>query len=248
MAFARRALPSRTAWGRLRLRMPLIDPTDRPTRADRSHETTAAGISWLAFARCRAPFQVRWPSVFDLRLCADHYEPAVGRAIPVRSLLDVGATDRLHESKVRAQWPGVDYRSLDIDRTNAHDYHDFADVEAQFDLVTLLEVVEHVPPDVAVELLAQCFRVCRPGGYVLASVPNVYTPGIQLEWTHLAALHYMDIAGLVAWSGFEVVDLARVYSAGWRQRFVHSRLLHLLHRALAVDYAQSIVVLGQKQR
>ncbi|MEO6594058.1 MAG: methyltransferase domain-containing protein [Planctomycetota bacterium] len=189
---------------------------------------------------------MRWPSVFDLRLCDDHYEPAARASLQVRSVLDVGATDRLHEPKARAMWKGVDYRSLDIDRTNKHDYHDFAEVDRQFDLVTLIEVAEHVPPKVAVELMASCFRACRSGGYVLASVPNVFTPGIQHEWTHIAALHYMDIAGLVAWSGFEVVDMARVYIAGKRQRFLHTRLLHLLHRAMAVDYAQSIVVLGRK--
>ncbi|HEX5051580.1 MAG TPA: methyltransferase domain-containing protein [Planctomycetota bacterium] len=215
-------------------------------KLDRSGETTAAGISWLEFARCRAPFQMRWPSVFDLWRASDHYAPLVRRKLTMASVLDVGATDRLHEAKARALWPGIDYRSLDIDRTNRHDYHSFDEVDRQFDLVTLIEVVEHVPPKVAVELMANCFRACRSGGHVLASVPNVFAPGVQHEWTHIAALHYMDIAGLVAWSGFEVIDLARVYIAGWKQRLLHARLLHALHRALGVDYAQSVVVLGRK--
>ncbi|MGK0154697.1 MAG: hypothetical protein ACI9SE_001650 [Neolewinella sp.] len=223
-----------------------LDFIESPKMTDRSNETTAAGISWLEFARCRAPFQVRWPCVFNLRLDRDHYDPIARAKVPIRSVLDVGATDRLHEPKVRELWPGVDYQSLDIDRTNKHDYHDFAEVDREFDLVTLIEVVEHVPPKVAVDLMKNCFKACHSGGYVLASVPNVYAPGIQHEWTHIASLHYMDIAGLVAWSGFEVIDMSRVYFAGKRQRFLHTRILQLMHRAMGVDYAQSIVVLGRK--
>ncbi|MCR9245759.1 MAG: methyltransferase domain-containing protein [bacterium] len=217
-----------------------------PDGADRSRETTAAGIPWLAFARKRDPYQQRWPSVFHMRHHPSHYDAAVAHVGDVKSVLDVGATDRVHEPRARAQWPGVDYRSLDIDRTNPHDYHDFADVDREFDLVTILEVVEHVPPDIAIDLMKQCFSVCRSGGHVLASVPNVFTPGIQSEWTHIAALHYMDIAGLVAWAGFDVVDMARVYTAGWKQRLVHAWLCHPLHRLMNVDYAQSIVVVGKK--
>ncbi len=224
----------------------LAPGTTRETPRDRSSETTLAGLSWLKFARCRDPFRLRWPSVFRLPLVRDHYGVATDKGLLIRSMLDVGATDRMHEAKARACWPTVDYRSLDIDRTNRHDYHDFADVDRQFDLVTLLEVVEHVEPKVAVELMANCFRACRSGGYVLASVPNVYAPGIQQEWTHVAALHYLDLAGLVSWSGFEVIDGARVYHAFQRHWLLHAKLLHPLHRLMGVDYAQSIVVLGRK--
>jgi SAM-dependent methyltransferase len=184
--------------------------------------------------------------VFRLPLVRDHYDLATRAGLGVRALLDVGATDRLHEAKARQAWPGVDYRSLDIDRTNRHDYHAFAELDRPFDLVTLLEVLEHVPPRLAVSLVRDCFAACRRGGHILASVPNVYAPGIQHEWTHVASLHYMDLAGLVAWSGFEVVDGARVYHASARQRLLHAQLLHPLHRLLGVDYAQSVVVLGRK--
>jgi SAM-dependent methyltransferase len=213
---------------------------------DRSNETTQAGISWVQFARCRTPFVQRWPSVFRMRLVKDQYDLVTKAGLPIRSVLDVGATDRVHEAKVRATWPGVDYRSFDIDRTNQHDYHDFADVDRQFDLVTLLEVLEHVPPKVAVELLQNCVKACRPGGWLLVSVPNVFTPGLQDEWTHIASLHYMDLGGLLTWSGCEVLDGARVYTNSPRHWLVHARLLHPLHRLLAVDYAQSIAMLARK--
>lgn len=225
-----------------------MSTTDGPAEPlDRSTETTTAGISWLAFARCRERFRATWPSVFRMRRVRDHYDLVTQRSLAVKSMLDVGATDRMHETKARAAWAGVDYRSLDIDRTNKHDYHDFKAVDRQFGLVTLLEVVEHVPPTVALQLMRDCYRVCEPGGYLLASVPNVYTPGVQTEWTHISTLHYLDIVGLLAWNGFEVLDAARVYHGFWQHRLLHGVLLHPLHRLMGIDYAQSIVVLGKKK-
>lgn len=217
-----------------------------PIRQDRTADTTAGGISWLSFAQCRERFRSRWPSVFRMPLVRDHYDPLTHAALSARSLLDVGATERVHEAKARTRFPGIDYRSFDIDRTNRHDYHDFRDVDRQFDIVTLIEVIEHLPHKDAVDLLAQCHSLCAPGGWFLASVPNVYTPGIQSEWTHVSSVHYLDLAGLLAWQGFEVMHGARVYHASKRLWLTHARLLHALHRLMAVDYAQSVVMLARK--
>ena len=41
--------------------------------------------------------------------------------------------------------------------------------EASFDLITCLDVIEHTPDDRAT--LAELRRVCRPGGYLLVTVP-----------------------------------------------------------------------------
>jgi SAM-dependent methyltransferase len=213
---------------------------------DRSSETTAAGLPWGEFARCRAPFVERWPSVFRLRLVRDHHQIARELVREARSVLDVGATERLHEAGVRAAWPGVDYRSFDVDRTHPHDYHDFAEIDRQFDLLTLLEVLEHVQPPVAVEIVKQCFQLTRPGGHLLVSVPNVYRPGVQQEWTHVAQFPYMDLAALLSWAGFEIVDGARVFYAGTRGWLLHAKLMAPLHRFLSVDFAHAIVMLCRR--
>lgn len=226
--------------------MAMPEPERAPLPNDRSAETTVAGVSWLAFARQRERFRPRWPSVFSLRLVRDHYDLLRRPGLLPKSLLDVGATDRVHEGKARARFPGIDYKSLDIDRTNTHDYHDFREVQRSFDVVTLFEVLEHVPQKEAVDLVRQCFSVCAPGGWLVVSVPNVQTPGVQTEWTHVMNVHYLDLAGLLAWTGFEVVDAARVYFGSARHRFTHAFLLHPLHRLMAVDYAQSVVMLARR--
>jgi SAM-dependent methyltransferase len=213
---------------------------------DRSRDTTLSGIPWGEFSRHRVPFTQRWPTVFHLPLVKDHHQLARRSCGQVRSLLDVGATERLHENAVRAAWPGIDYRSFDVDRTHRHDYHDFAEIDRQFDLVTLLEVLEHLEPKLAVEVVRQCFRLTRPGGHLLVSVPNVFRPGVQQEWTHIAALPYQDLGALLRLAGFEVITGARVYYATWRGRLLHAGLLHALHRFLCVDYAHAIVMLARR--
>jgi SAM-dependent methyltransferase len=49
--------------------------------------------------------------------------------------------------------------------------------DGRFDLVAALDVVEHVPDDVA--LLKECYRVCRPGGFLVTTVP-----AFQWLWSH----------------------------------------------------------------
>ena len=49
--------------------------------------------------------------------------------------------------------------------------------DATFDLITCLDVIEHVPDDVAA--LAELWRVCRPGGWLLVTVP-----AYQALWSH----------------------------------------------------------------
>jgi len=47
----------------------------------------------------------------------------------------------------------------------------------RFDLVAALDVVEHVQDDL--RLLGECHRVCKPGGYVISTVP-----AFQWLWSH----------------------------------------------------------------
>lgn len=219
----------------------------QPT-TDRSAETTSAGISWLQFHRARVAVRKRWPNLFKLPIDESPFGGLVRAGAMPASVLDVGATDRVWERPIGLQWPGVQYRSFDIDRTNKHDYHSFDDVQEKFEAVVCFEVLEHVPPTTALEIVRQCVSCLAPGGWMVITVPNVYTPGVQHEFTHQTAYALMDIGGLMNWSGLEVVDASRICLAGSRFRFVHQRLLGAFHRALKVDFCQSIAIVGRKPK
>lgn len=214
---------------------------------DRSNETTAAGIPWVQFASARGTFRARWPSIWDLPVTTSIYSPYRALGITPQTVLDVGATDRRREPDIQSLWPSATYRSLDIDRTHRHDYHDFTDVCESFDLVLCLEVIEHVSPSLGLKLLRSCARVCRPSGYLLVSVPNVLTPGMQSEFTHQSAFSYLDLAGCLSWCGLELVDGARFCTGGPRFRLLHNYIFYALHRFLRIDDCQSVVMLGRRR-
>jgi SAM-dependent methyltransferase len=94
-----------------------------------------------------------------------------------------------------------------------------------FDLITCLDVVEHVPDDVAA--LTELFRVCRPGGWLLVTVP-----AYQALWSlHDEANHHFR--------RYSRPSLRRATAAaGWRLHRLSSFNSLLLAPAAAVRVAQ----------
>ncbi len=221
---------------------------DGGTADDRSVETTAAGIPWLVFARHRRAIAERWPLLWDLRVTTSHFD--VLGSLPAGTtpadVLDVGATDRRHARTLGQRFPGIEYRSLDVDRTLPHDYHDFAEVDRTFDLVSCTEVLEHVAEDVGIGILRDCVRACRPGGHVLVSVPNCIVPYYQMEFTHRTAYTYRDLAAACRTVGLDVVDMTRVALGSARTRWVHRTFLARWHRLMGTDWCASITCLARR--
>jgi len=211
-----------------------------------SNGTLAGGGSWLQFNRHRVAIRQRWPHLFDLDIVGSFFDLFDRHGIAPTRLLDVGATDRVWEQTIRQRWPGCAYRSLDIDRTNRHDYYEFSAVDELFDAVVCFEVLEHVPQGVGLEIVRDCAAVCRPGGVVLCSVPNVTMPIHQLQFPHISAINHRDLGALLRQQGLVVLDITRVFFGSTRRRWMHRALLGPLHRAMQIDYCQSIAALARK--
>ena len=97
--------------------------------------------------------------------------------------------------------------------------------EATFDLITCLDVIEHVPDDVAA--LAELRRVCCPGGWLLVTVP-----AYQALWSrHDEANHHYR-----RYSRSMVRGAAR--AGGWQVERISSFNSLLLAPAAAVRLAQ----------
>lgn len=97
--------------------------------------------------------------------------------------------------------------------------------DATFDLITCLDVIEHVPDDVVA--LAELRRVCAPGGWLLVTVP-----AYQALWSlHDEANHHYRRYSRVALR-------AAAVDAGWDPQWMTSFNSLLLAPAAAVRLAQ----------
>jgi SAM-dependent methyltransferase len=97
--------------------------------------------------------------------------------------------------------------------------------DAAFDLITCLDVIEHVPDDVTA--LVELRRVARPGGWLLVTVP-----AYQALWSHHdEANHHYRRYSRASLRG-------AAHSAGWQIERVSSFNSLLLAPAAAVRLAQ----------
>ena len=104
---------------------------------------------------------------------------------PDARLLDIGAKWGGLGQHARQTGAGIQYTGLDISEENVQRAARIGlDVrlieagrplpvrDAEYDCVTCLEVLEHVPEPLA--LLAECRRVIKPAGVLVITVPNPY--------------------------------------------------------------------------
>jgi SAM-dependent methyltransferase len=91
---------------------------------------------------------------------------------------------------------GIVHRTHDLGRDPRLPFEDGC-----FSAITLLAVVEHLPPDSAVRVLSEAHRTLRPGGAVVVTTPAAWADGL---------LHFMARVGLV--SSDEIDEHAFAYS------------------------------------
>ena len=103
-----------------------------------------------------------------------------------KRVLDIGcgAGNMFHHLSRYGSVVGVDNnpKPLAVARERGHDVReglaeDLPFEEESFDLVSLLDTVEHCDDDMAV--LRECYRVCAPGGYLVITVP-----AFMWLWSH----------------------------------------------------------------
>jgi SAM-dependent methyltransferase len=62
-----------------------------------------------------------------------------------------------------------------------------AESRGEFDFISAIDVLEHVPKNQALELLEQIYSALRPGGRFVCQVPNLaafYSPMFYMDFTH----------------------------------------------------------------
>ncbi|WP_263834159.1 class I SAM-dependent methyltransferase [Salinibacter sp.] len=102
------------------------------------------------------------------------------------SLIDIGCGDGRFLREMRKQYPnkeilGVDYsqRAIELARamnpTLAFETRNIIEepVDRTFDIATLIEVLEHIPPAQMKQFIEQVYAVLQPQGHIILTVPHV---------------------------------------------------------------------------
>jgi len=129
-------------------------------------------------------------------LCYSYELKKIIESFRPNSVLDVGCGDGrllgLLDSSIELR-KGVDLSEEAIRFAKAFhpDVHyevtDVQSVEGQFDVVTMIEVLEHIPDEVIPSFVEAAFSKLRPGGMFLVSVPTVVFPTLGKHYRHYDA-------------------------------------------------------------
>jgi SAM-dependent methyltransferase len=206
-------------------------------------------IDWSQLIDGRDQIHERYPKIWDLRLIKRPSWLVQKHLRPGMRILDVGAGDRRMERRIKEAYPDILYKSMDIDRQTPHDYYALTDIDEQFDLILLFEVIEHLKLEEGVKMLHRISELLVEGGKVIVSTPNIFNPSrFWIDATHKVAYHYEELGGILSSQGFEVMGIYRTFNASALKYFLRLTLFYPLHRILDVDFAKSIVFLAKKGR
>jgi hypothetical protein len=210
-------------------------------------ETSGEQLSWQRLRTARGRVATRWPSPFRLPLVRRPSDVLYELLRDGQRLLDVGAGDATRRDRVRARFPGVEYVAVDPDPEARADHARIDEAEGPFDAAALFEVLEHVAPETAVDLLAGVRERLRDGGSVVVSVPCIHTPGRYLrDCTHVTPWAHDELGGALELAGLRVEALLRSYPAPWLQRVVRRCVLGPVGHAFGLDYAYSVVAVATR--
>lgn len=168
-----------------------------------------------------------------------------------RRLLDVGAGDLRVKAKLLAAGFAGEYHTQDIGHEFAYTYASLDEVTDGYDAILCLDVIEHLPLDAGLDLLARLVGLLNLGGTLIVQTPNARCARFPLAWdmTHLHAYNLPDLWTHVRVRGLEAVGY-RVWFAprrfgpvAWLQaaagRFV-------ITRWLGCDFADNIALIARR--
>ena len=204
-------------------------------------------VDWSHLFRHRRNINRRYKSIWSLPIAPRYSDVLFSETKNPGSLLEIGAGDRGLKKKISKIWPDCSYFSFDIDRNINHDFYQLEDISGNYDLICMFEVIEHVPPDIALCILKKCYEVIKPGKKMMITTPNIYyPPGYLRDATHVTPWCYDELGGIVSMAGFEIDKLFRLYKESFFEQLFRRYFFYPLFRLMRIDFAKQIMIIATK--
>ncbi len=204
-------------------------------------------MNWSERFGWREKVHEQYPEVWDLKIVRKRL-PYISRYVKDgEAILEIGAFNRSLEKRLKGFHPNIRYKSMDVDPSYSQDYTSFEEIRETFDVALLFEVIEHIELNGAGEMVAKIHRILNPGGRVILSTPNIYTPGqYWKDVSHHTPYHHEELGALFLSQGFEIMEICRLYNAPLIRYVMKVYLLSPLFRFLSIDFTKSILLVARK--
>jgi SAM-dependent methyltransferase len=206
------------------------------------------GISWSRLFEYRDRVHLRYREIWDLKILRKRFPLMVKTIQDGEKVLDIGASNRSLQERLKRRYPKLIYKSMDIDRKQFHDFYSLEEIRESFDVVFLFEVIEHLDLEEGVQLLKKVYDFLNEGGRLILTTPNVFNPSrFWRDATHKVAYCYDELGGLLLAHGFQIKVMCRTYSDAFHRYLFRVYVMAPLHRYLGIDFAKSILVIAEKR-
>jgi SAM-dependent methyltransferase len=205
-------------------------------------------LSWSKLYEYRDQVHARYAKIWDLKILRKRFPLMVKTIRDGEKVLDIGASNRNLQERLKRHFPKMIYKSMDIDREQFHDFYSLEEVQEPFDVVFLFEVIEHLGLEEGIQLLKGIYRLLNEGGRLILTTPNVFNPSrFWRDATHRVAYCYDELGGLLLAQGFQIKAMYRTYNDAFHRYVFRIYVMASLHRYLGIDFAKSIMVIAEKK-
>ena len=205
-------------------------------------------ISWSKLFAYRDQIHDRYPEIWDLQILRKRFPLMVKHIRNGEKILDIGASNRDLEERLKRHYPNLTYKSMDVDKQQRHDFYSLEEIREAFDVVLMFEVIEHLELEEGVALLKRSYDLLNEGGRLILTTPNVFNPGrFWRDATHRVAYCYDELGGLLLAQGFSITGMYRTYNDVFHRYFFRVYVMAPVHRYLGIDFAKSILIVAEKK-
>jgi hypothetical protein len=167
-------------------------------------------------------------------------------------LLDIGAGDLRVMKKFQAAGFAGEYHTQDVGTEFAYTYCDLGAVSGFYDAVLCLDVIEHLPLEQGLALIAHAVSLLAPGGVLVLQTPNARCIRDPMSWdmTHLHLYNLPDLWAFATTLGLQASGYRVVFGPARRPglwtRGIGMLGKFVVTRLLGCDYADNIALVAQR--